>query len=696
MKVRLIVSIVLALFLSMQAYSQSRNRDYKIKVKKSEFNTGQEEGLNEAWSSLKNGLKYYEAGIGTYALARDHFLFAHQYNSEYDPLNYLIGFCYLYTDDKYQAIDFLRKSYDSSPDIHPDIHLHLGTAYHQILEFERARNHYIQYRDLLVNAGRVNDVMEIDKKIIECNNGERLVSDPVRIILSNAGDSVNSVHDDYFPVFDLSQDTLYFTSRRPLNDKSKRNPYDNKYYENIYKVYSSGDNEWENLMPLNKKFNRKSNDALVGISPDNTELYLYRGSKNGGDIYVAKWDIEKSKWKGPRPISGKLRSKQAEGSVHLTITGDTIYFISANKETTNGGKDIYYSIKNEKGKWTQPVNLGGLVNSSYDEEGIYLTPAGDEMFFSSKGHTSMGGFDIFYSYLRDDGTWSDPENLGYPLNSPDDELFFTMTVAGKYAYYSTIREHGVGAKDIYRITFLGAEKEIMMSTDDDLIAGLPDTVKTGFFRMPELLAIDSLYYLTGKVLDSQTLKPVFAKLEVIDPDRSEVVATAITSDTGSFVLKMAEAKNYGIEVVAKDYLFFLDAVDMSEAIIGEPEYRDFLLDRIEVGTKVVLENIYFETGKAALKPESFEQLNQVIKLLQSNETIRLEISGHTDNTGSLRVNTRLSEDRAKAVVDYLVEKGIQQDRLEWKGYAFTQPIAPNDTAEGREKNRRVEFKVISK
>ena len=174
-----------------------------------------------------------------------------------------------------------------------------------------------------------------------------------------------------------------------------------------------------------------------------------------------------------------------------------------------------------------------------------------------------------------------------------------------------------------------------------------------------------------------------------------MVATAISADSGTYRVKFSEPKNYGVEILAKDYLFFLDAVDMCQAA-DEPMVKDFNLEKLQIGTKVVLENIYFETNKATLKPESFEQLNQVVKFMENNESVKLEISGHTDNTGSLKYNTKLSEERARAVVDYLVSKGIDASRLTWKGYAFTQPVAPNDTAEGREKNRRVEFKVIGK
>jgi outer membrane protein OmpA-like peptidoglycan-associated protein len=254
---------------------------------------------------------------------------------------------------------------------------------------------------------------------------------------------------------------------------------------------------------------------------------------------------------------------------------------------------------------------------------------------------------------------------------------------------------GIGGRDIYRIIFLGEEKEMQMSTEDILIAGILDKEKK-VFTPPQAIVLDTSYILTGKVYDSETLEGVMAKLDFIDVDLSQVIATSVANDTGYYRVSLPEGKAYGIEIVARDYLFFLDIVDLSGETSDEEIHRDFGLDKVEVGATVVLENIFFETAKATLKPESFTQLEQVLKFMNSNPSMRMEISGHTDNTGSLKLNTRLSQARAESVVEYLVERGIDETRLDAKGYAFSQPIATNDTAEGRAKNRRVEFKILSK
>jgi len=327
---------------------------------------------------------------------------------------------------------------------------------------------------------------------------------------------------------------------------------------------------------------------------------------------------------------------------------------------------------------------------------VFISNDGRTLYFSSRGHNTMGGYDVFKSVKDDLGEWTNPVNLGYPINTPDDELFYSTDEGGKYAYYSADRLGSLGGKDIFQIFYLGSEKEMLMSTEDILIAGNIDEKKTGFFTTPQLLSIDTTFILIGKVYDVGSSTGVKAKLDFIDVDQSKVVATTIANDSGAYRAILPEGKAYGVEIVATDYMLFLDMVDISGKESGEEIPMDFGLVKVEVGATVVLENIFFETGKATLKPESFPQLDQVVTFLESNRSISMEISGHTDNTGSLKTNTELSQDRAQAVVDYLVDKGLDKSMLDAKGYAFSQPIAPNDTPEGRAKNRRVEFKILSK
>jgi tetratricopeptide (TPR) repeat protein len=665
-----------------------------VKIVKKEFRTDSEVGFKEAWKSIREGDKFFREGPGTYDLARDHYLFAHQYNPGNAELNYKLGVCYLYTDDKREAINYLHRAYEMDPEVSSDIHLLLGEAFQLVLEFDNAIEHYNAHKEQLDEEEMVAYADVLTKRLTECQHGRTLSQNPVRVIIQNLGEGVNSRYDDYNPVFAYDDTALFFTSRRPV-EKSKRNPIDNKYNEDIYRAPVSG-SEFEEAVRLEKPFNTSHNDALVGISPGGDQLYIYRGHIDGGDIRVSSLKPEKMKWTSPRKLPRKLRSKDRETTVSLSPDKKELYFVSSNRDLTRGGKDIMVSRLDEKGKWSEPRNLGTLINTRYDEEGVFISPDGKYLYFASQGHNSMGGFDVFRSLRQENGAWSTPENLGYPINTPDDEMFFITGQSGIYGYYSAIRDGGLGARDIYKVIFLGAEKELITSTVERLVAGPPER-KTGFLTRPRLIELDTTLVVTGRVLDTiGGVAPVLARLTFIDPDDGSRSISAITNDQGIYTARLPEPKVYGVEINATGYLYFLDIIDLLGVSGDEKISQDFYLKKLEVGTKVVLDNIYFETGKAVLRPESFDALDQVYRFLENNPSVKLEISGHTDNTGSLRINQRLSRERARAVVDYLTGRGISPDMLVYEGYADTQPIAPNDTPAGREKNRRVEFKVISK
>jgi flagellar motor protein MotB len=666
-----------------------------VKIRKGDFKTGIEIGFNEAWKSIKQGDRYFKEGVGTYDLARDHYLFAEQYNPESAALNYKLGVCYLFTDNKYEAINYLLSAYTADPEVSGDIHFLLARAYQLVLEFDKATEHYYAHQDALVQPSeKLEYAARLKKYLTECENGKNLSREPVRVIIQNLGENVNSRYDDYNPVFDTGDSALFLTSRRPF-ENAKRNPIDNKYNEDIYRATLT-EGKFDTAVRLGKPLNSKHNTSLVGVSSDGDRLFLYRGDIEGGDIRVSDWNENKGKWNKPKGIASRLSSREGETSAFLTPDGNELYFVSRNKDLSQGGKDILISRINEKGKWSEPENLSELINTEYDEEGVFITPDGKYLYFASQGHNTMGGFDIFRSEKQPNGTWSGPVNLGYPINTPDDEVFYITDKTGQYGYYSAIREGGLGAKDIYKVIYLGAEKELAFRTRDQLVAG-PDLPKTGLLTTPVLLATDTSYVVTGRVLDTLSgVIPLVAKISIMDAGSGRIESFVISDSTGNYTARLPEAKVYGVEINSPGYLYYLDILDLTGASNQEKIFLNFYLRKVELGTKVVLENIYFETGKAVLRPESFDALDQVYRFLENNPSIRLEISGHTDNTGSLRINQRLSRERAKAVVDWLVGKGISPEMLVYEGYADTQPVATNDTAEGRKKNRRVEFKVISK
>ncbi|MFO7828961.1 MAG: OmpA family protein [Bacteroidales bacterium] len=678
--------LVTGSFLLAQENVKIKKKDFRIEIK--------EVGFKDAWKEVKAGEKLFSQGLGTYPKALEHYLRAYKYNNDCAKLNYKIGVCYLATSKFYNATDYLEKAYLKNENVTRDIHFMLARGYHLNLDFDRAIDNYKAYYSSF-SVNELEDIeVNIDKYIKECKYGKDLVNSPVRVIINNLGGRVNSEYDDYNPVLHPSQDLLYFTSRRKTDKRDKRLEVDNKFYENVFFSEQAGE-LWRKPKLLENKLESKNNESVLLFSKDGNEIYLYNGKKKGGEILVS--ELKNDKWKSPKTLKGKISSKAKETTLALSPDETEMIFVS-NQEGTIGGMDLFYSKLNEKGKWSEPINLGAAINTTYDEEGVYWHPKEeDKVYFSSQGHNSMGGFDVFVMERDENKMWSDPQNLGYPVNTPNDDIFFKMEENNKQAYYSSVRQNGYGGKDLYKVIFLGEEKELKLTTDDIYLAWNYKPIDDLFYVAPEELKVDTALFMVGMITDSKLGTPVQAKIEVIDTELSKIIATGLSDTSGTYKVKIPKKKDYGVEVTAKDYLFYVTIVNLSEKQVVDSEVQaNFQLDRIDVGAKMILKNIFFETNKATLKAESTAELERVANLLKENPGIRLEISGHTDNVGSYRANQKLSEARAKSVVDYLVSQGVDSGRLEYKGYSFTQPVADNNTEEGRAQNRRVEFKVLSK
>ncbi len=670
------------------------------KIKRSEFKSS-DKGFKDAWQNIKDGDDYYKAGEGTYRLALEKYWSAYEYNDANAALNYKIGVCYLFTGkNRVEALNFLQKAEEIDSYIANDINYLLGRAHHLNLNFDEAIKEYNNYKNSLTEIYSSRDIEKkqlnekVEKRVTECKYGKELIKNPKRIILRNLGENINSAFDDYDCVFYPDYKKMFFTSRRSNTTKEERFEGDNKFKEDIY-LAEFKNNKWQLASHPGKPLNTKHNDRAVALTNNAQKLYIYRGNENNGDIMVSK--IKEGEWQNTKNIDSKLKSKYWETTMALSKDGNTFYFISNMEENSIGGKDIFYSEKDGKGRWQEPKNLSAKVNSPYDEEGLAFDEEEDTLYFSSKGHNSMGGYDIFKTWKEPSGRWAEPVNLGYPVNTPEDEIFYKPSQNPKQYYYSAVRDMGHGGFDMYKIIYLGAEKEMLLATEDDTLAWSVKPKPELFYRKPDKMIIDTSLYLTGKVTDANTSEPIKAKLELINMEESQVDAKTVTDEDGKYKIKLPDnRKKFGVEVNSTGYMFYTETINLSDnQFTNDIAKRNFELEKVEVGAKMVLKNIYFSTGKATLKPESYEELNRVVKFLENNPSVEIEVSGHTDNVGSYRYNKKLSKDRAKSVVEYLESHDIDKRRLNYEGYAFDQPIETNETEEGRAKNRRVEFKILS-
>jgi len=682
MKINIIVSIIFLVVGFQAAKAQS------IEFTKYNFPNNKDQ-LSTALDQIRRGDKHFDQGPGMYKLAIAEYLKANKFNPKNSLLNYKIGRCYLYQNDKTEAIKYLEKAYEIDQRIslsieYNDVNWLMATAFQQDYQFDKAIAKYTDHRNILNPEQLAADAVEIDKKIEECTNGKKFFANPTRVFVDNMGNIVNSAYPDYRPLVDPREDMIIFTSSRENTTGGKRAD-DSFYYEDIYVTHFL-EGQWS--LPENKyDINSPIHDATAGISSDGTIMYVYK-SGGGGMLYESH--LIDNMYSYPKKLDSKINEGIKQTSASLTFDKTTLYFTSL-REDGYGGLDIYMSRKDAKNRWQEAVNIGASVNTPYDEQGVFITPDGKTLYFSSKGHNTMGGYDIFKSEF-DNGKWSNPENLGYPINTPDDDVSFTMGASGLRAYYSSKKKDGYGDQDLYMITFLGASKPLAMYEQEVLYAYNSKSA------VPSISpAIEQNTILEGVILDAESLTPVQATIEITDNSRNELLASFESNgNSGAYLISLKPGKNYGITVSRKDYLFHSENFNIPMDATAKRTKKDILLQKVEVGIKIVLNNIFFDFNKATLTDESVAELNNLVKLLNETPTLNIEISGHTDNVGSASYNKTLSENRAKAVVNYLTKKGISSERLEFTGYGFSQPVASNDSEKGRQQNRRTEFKVLKK
>jgi outer membrane protein OmpA-like peptidoglycan-associated protein/tetratricopeptide (TPR) repeat protein len=652
------------------------------------------DGLKEAKNNIEAGDKLFEQGSVFYKEAVDPYLLANKFNPNNALLNYKIGKCYLFSNYKLKSIPFLEKALSLNPNVDPQVHYLLGKAYHLNMEWDRAISEFKLFQQGLKADEAAELMSDVNRHIEQCLTGKELVKKPISVFIDNVGPEINSEYPDYGPVISADESVMLFTSRRPNTTGGKKDPAINEYFEDIY-ISTKVNGKWGTAQNMGKPINTEDHDANSGLSADGQKFLIYIG-KNNGDLYES--ELKGTAWSKPERLNKNINTDYHESSACYSPDGKMLYFVSDKPDGGLGDRDIYVSTKDEKGRWGKAVNLGPTINTPYGEEGVFIHPDGKTMYFSSQGHKSMGGYDIFKSVYNDQTkTWSEPENLGYPVNTPDDDVFFVVSASGKHGYYASFNANGYGEKDIYMITFLGPEKPMILNNEDNLLASLAAPVKETVIAPIVQIKEAQLTILKGVITDELTKQPLEATIEIVDNLKNEVIASFTSnSSTGKYLVSLPAGRNYGIAVKKDNYLFHSENFDIPNTAAYQEVVKDVALKNIAIGSKIILKNIFFDFDKATLRPESTNELERLTKLLNDVPTLKIEISGHTDSKGADDYNKKLSNNRAKAVVDYLITKGIKADRLTSVGYGKEQPIATNDTDEGRQLNRRTEFKILSK
>lgn len=634
--------------------------------------------------------------------ARGLVVLAADLDTTYLKANFDAGYLHLLTIGKDLAVKYFLRVYRQNPNYRFDLEYWIGKSYQFGLDFDNAMKFYDLYKRKL--EGRSNyqgaDLIPmevVDKSIVECMNGKELVANPGNFSIVNIGREINSEYEDYAPVLNEAEDEIIFTSRRRDGNLNQNVADDNKPFEDIF-IARKKDGVWEYASNIGSHVNTEFHDSNLALSADGKTLYILKDEGNG-DIYYCK-QLPDGSWGAALPLPGKVNSSFEEKSVSISKDGKTLYF-SSNRPGGLGGTDIYQATQDASGAWTNIKNLGPRINTPFDEEGPFIGYDMVTLYFSSKGHKNMGGYDIFRSvYDPKEGKWSPAENLGYPINTPDDDIFYITSADGKRAYYSSVREDGLGYTDIYLIT----TPEGMKDQETEALAAeeVDPQMDPGPEPEPEperVAAVEERKPLrfVVTVVDGKSQSPVSAKVGLQGLRDNVVVGSRQTSPgVYEFTITHPEAKDYRLSVEKEGFVFVNQQINLPGTSSGqEIRARTIAMQLLNVGTRSILRNIYFDYDKATFRTESYTELNKLLAMLRQNPSVKVEISGHTDNWGHWRYNRELSQRRAEAVKDFLTGKGVDPRRIRAVGYGESRPIASNDDEkDGRELNRRVEFVVL--
>lgn len=576
---------------------------------------------------------------------------------------YLLASTYSDLKQTQDAISVYEKAISIDEEFYPGAFYLVASLQLSIGKYENAGNNFQKFLKFkgespIKQKGATKGLEVVQFALEQLNN-------PVPFEMINMGKNINSENDEYLPAITADEQTLIITVRRPKDEQTVSQA--TKLEEDFY--FSNKINgEWNKAEPVGPPLNTHGNEGAQCISPDGQYIYYTACNRAEGrgscDIYFSR-KIGNT-WSTPENLGEPINTSSWESQPSISSDGKTLYFASS-REGGKGNIDIWKSILDESGKFGVPINLGDSINTRYNEMSPFLHPDNQTLYFSSDGMLGMGGKDIYYSRKNKDGEWTKPINIGYPINTFADEINLLVNAKGDLAYFSSDKPGGFGKYDLYSFELYQKARPQMVS------------------------------YMKGKVYDAETLRKLDAKFELLNLETGEIVAQSKANPvSGEFLVCLPVGKSYALNVSKDGYLFYSENIAL-EGIHSEikPFIKDVPLKPIKVGEIVVLRNIFFETDKFELKNESKVELNKLIDLLKLNKSLKIEISGHTDNVGNEKYNLTLSENRAKTVYEYLSNNGILKTRLTFKGYGWSKPIENNDTENGRANNRRTEFKVIS-
>ena len=469
----------------------------------------------------------------------------------------------------------------------------------------------------------------------------------------NAGENINSDALEYFPSLTIDGSKMIFTRR--LNN-------DEDFYESNWK-----NGAWSKAQPVTGKINTNLNEGAQNISQDGEWLVFtgcnYPEGEGSCDLYIA-YKSKSGEWTEPENMGRTINTEFWESSPSMSPDKKSLYFASS-RQGGFGGKDIWVTNRNSAGKWSTPLNLGPTVNTSADEGCPFIHADNKTLYFNSNGHDGYGLTDLFLTRKQDNDSWGTPVNLGYPINTIDDEGSLIVSANGSTAFYASDGVDTKGGLDLYQ------------------------------FELREDIRSEKVLWVKGKVFDKKTKQGLPSTVELTDISSRKQISRLQTDEEGNYLVTLPVGKDYAFNVNRKGYLFYSDNFSVKPNKADSPMLVNIPLQVIEAGASVVLKNIFFDSKKFELQPASTTELDQLILLMKENPKLTILISGHTDNVGKPADNMLLSNNRAKSVVAYLQQKGIESKRMSAKGFGASKPLADNTDESGKAMNRRTELSIVS-
>jgi len=611
-------------------------------------------------------LKSYNAGVRAYDFldfksAEKYLRTAIDIDSKFYEAYLMLGELFSKQRRYYDAVVNYRRAVSLDSLFYKPVFFALAQAELMTGSYSEASTHYRIYLELKTDNEKNRLIAE--KNLKNCEFALNAIQKPVPFNPVNIGDSINTRDDEYWPSITADGQTLMFT--RQIN--SGRSEENRAGIQEDFYFSRRHDSVWLKARDAGRPLNTSHNEGAMTLSSGGDYMYFTCCERPGGmgscDIYFSSFNG--NRWSEPVNAGPPVNSRSWESQPSISADGKML-FLSSNRAGGYGGMDIWYLIMNSQGKWVKSRNAGSKINTAEDEMSPFIHFDGKTLYFSSAGHPGMGGFDIYETRMQEDSTWSEPQNLGYPINTFNDEMGLVIESGGLKAYFSSKRDN-IHGKDIFT------------------------------FDLHESVRPDPVSYLKGKVFDKETGAPLRAVYNLINLSTGNVAVKNYTDDLGSFLVCLPSGYNYGLNVSRPGYLFYSENFMLEgKHSAVEPFLKTIWLSSLKVGEKLVLANVFYEFDSWELRKESVEELNKLFALLSENKELVIEIGGYTDSFGTDDYNMNLSEKRAKSVVDYLIRKGISSERLKFKGYGNTSPIGDNVTTEGRQLNRRTEVRIIGK